>query len=114
MQIDEFLSAVLHDLDNLKAINVVPLDVRSFSSVTDYMIVATGNSKRHVKALADNLIREMKIRKIEPIGIDGDLDNDWILVDLGDVVVHIMQPETRDFYQLEKLWSPSCSQLALA
>ena len=104
MQINELLNYVLHDLDDLKAINISPLDVHLSTSITDYMVIASGNSGRHVHAIADNLIRKMKERLIAPFGIEGDANNEWVLVDLGDVVVHIMQPQTRDYYSLEKLW----------
>lgn len=115
MQTKELLTAVLNDLSDLKANHVVPLDVHQISSITDYMVIASGTSSRHVRAIADNLVKHMKERNICPLGIEGDLGDEWVLVDLGDVVVHIMQPQTRDFYQLEKLWSPVHSHtLALA
>lgn len=112
MQTKELLNAVLKDLSDLKAINVHPLDVHHITSITDYMVIATGNSSRHVRAIAENLIRHMKERHVPPFSIEGDSDNEWVLVDLGDVVVHIMQPRTRDFYNLEKLWSSSHSHIA--
>lgn len=115
MQTNELLKNVLNDLSDLKAIHVVPLDVHQISSVTDYMVIASGSSSRHVRAIANNLIEHMKNRQISPLGIEGDLNDEWVLVDLGDVVVHIMQPHTRDFYQLEKLWSQTHSHsLAIA
>lgn len=115
MQTNELLHAVLNDLSDLKAIQVVPLDVRPLSSITDYMVIASGSSRRHVRAIAENLIDHMKERDIVPLGIEGDLNDEWVLVDLGDIVVHIMQPQTREFYQLEKLWSPTqCTAQLLA
>lgn len=113
MQTKELLQAVINDLSDLKAIQVVPLDVRPISSVTDYMVIASGSSSRHVRAIADNLIEQMRDRNISPLGVEGDANNEWVLVDLGNVVVHIMQPQTRDFYQLEKLWSQMHSQTLL-
>ncbi len=106
MRTDELLRFTLNDLSDLKALNVRPLDVHSFSPVADYMIIATGNSSRHVRAIADNLLRKMKERSVHVGSIEADEDDEWVLVDLGDIVVHIMQQQTRDFYNLEKLWTP--------
>jgi ribosome-associated protein len=89
----------------LKAVDVKVLDVEEISSFTDVMIVATGASTRQVKALADRVTEKCKEAGVRPLGVEGERESEWILVDLGDVVVHIMNPETRDFYQLEKLWS---------
>lgn len=114
MQKKALLKTVLDDLSNLKAVNVVPLDVHHITSVTDYMIIASGNSSRHVAAIAEHLVEHMRARKIIPLGIEADFNNEWVLVDLGDIVVHIMQPQTRNFYQLEKLWSEAHSHIALA
>lgn len=101
------LTAVLSDLSDLKALHVVPLDVHQISTVTDYMVIASGSSSRHVRAIADHLLERMKARHVDPLGVQADTENEWVLVDFGDVVVHIMQPHAREFYQLEKLWSPS-------
>jgi ribosome-associated protein len=114
MQTKTLLKTVLDDLSNLKAIHVVPLDVHQLTSVTDYMVIASGNSSRHVGAIAEHLVEDMKTRGITPLGIEADPNNEWVLVDLGDIVVHVMQPQTRDFYQLEKLWSEAHSHIALA
>lgn len=109
MQKKALLETVLNDLSDLKAIHVVPLDVHQLTSITDYMVIASGSSSRHVGAIAEHLVEHMKERDIIPLGIEADLNNEWVLVDLGDIVVHIMQPQTRDFYQLEKLWSEAHS-----
>jgi ribosome-associated protein len=100
------LENVLHDLDDIKAVNVKFFDVHKFTTIADYMVVATGTSSRHVNAIANNLIRKMKERHILALGIECDRACEWALVDLGSVVVHVMQANTREFYQLEKLWSP--------
>ncbi|MFI4937267.1 MAG: ribosome silencing factor [Candidatus Berkiellales bacterium] len=107
MQTTALLKAVLEDLSDLKAIDICPLDVHLLTPITDYMIIASGTSSRHVSAIANNLVHKMKERHVKPLGIQGDRGAEWVLVDLGDIVVHIMQPQTRDFYQLEKLWSTS-------
>jgi len=110
----ELLDLVLLDLDDLKAVNISPIFVRDLTPLADYIVIATGNSSRHVDALRDNVVRKMKGRHIIPIGVEGDKDDEWVLVDLGDVVVHIMQPRVRDFYNLEKLWAPPVVHAAIA
>jgi ribosome-associated protein len=91
-------------LDELKAFDLKVLDVRSLTSLTDFMVVASGNSDRHVRALARNLVERAKEQGHLPLGVEGDRDGEWVLVDLADVVVHVMLPRVRDFYQLERLW----------
>ena len=108
----ELLEKALLDLDDLKAVNISPLDVRNQTPLADYIIIATGNSSRHVHALAENLVHKMKARHIQTCHVEGDRDDEWVLVDLGDVVIHIMQPRIRDFYNLEKLWMPEIEQEA--
>lgn len=97
-------NVVLEALSDLKAIDVVVLDVQKMTVVTDYMIVATGNSNRHVKAIYENVAEKAKENHFMPMGVEGIQDAEWILLDLGDVVVHIMLAKTREFYALEKLW----------
>ena len=92
-------------LDDLKAINVVTVDVSKLTDVMDYLVIASGSSSRHVKSLANNVSVELKKQGIRPLGIEGENAGDWVLVDLGDVVVHVMLPDTRDLYDLERLWS---------
>ncbi len=103
-------SAVLADvivktLNNLKARDVQILEVSSMTSITDFMVIASGTSDRHVKALSQNIIEEVKKIGVSPIGVEGQSEGDWVLVDLGDVIVHVMLPRVREFYSLEKLWS---------
>ena len=105
MQTDELRTLIVDALDDLKAVNVTVLDVRPMASFTDLMVVATGNSNRQVKALAERLVERCKQAGLRPLGVEGERDAEWVLVDLGEAVVHIMLPQVRDFYGLEKLWS---------
>jgi len=104
MTTDQIRELALAALDDLKAKDVEVMDVRTLTGITDYMIVASGTSNRHVKALADSVVEKSKQAGHRPLSVEGDREAEWILVDLADVVVHIMLPATRDFYQLEKLW----------
>ena len=92
-------------IDELKGQDVVELDVRKLTDVADYLLVVSGRSARQVKAIAENVIDKAKAAGVRPLGIEGLEDGEWVLVDLCDVVVHVMQPETRTYYELEKLWS---------
>lgn len=96
---------VIDALEDLKAVDIHVVDVRGKLDITDIMIIASGTSNRHVKALANNIIVEAKEKDNPPIGIEGEQEAEWILVDLGDVVAHIMLPSVRDFYGLERLWN---------
>jgi ribosome-associated protein len=110
MQPEELSQFIVKVLDALKADNIQVLDVRGMTSITDYMIVASGRSSRQVRALADKVVEATATVGVKPLGIEGQEPGEWILIDLGDVVVHTMQPATRDFYQLEKLWSESVGE----
>jgi len=105
MQVEELKDLVVAALDDLKAVNTVVLDVTGLTDVMDYMVIASGTSNRHVKSLADNVCQEAKKRGQRALGVEGEDAGEWVLVDFGDVVVHVMQPATRDFYDLERLWS---------
>jgi len=105
MKLEQLKKLVVTALEDLKASDIKVLDVRGLSNVTDLMVIASGNSDRQVKALANNVIEEAKQKGHPPIGVEGEQVGEWALVDLGDVVVHIMLPTVRDFYNLEKLWS---------
>ena len=106
MKPEELRDLALTALDDLKGIDIVTMDVRSLTTITDYMIICTGRSTRHVKALADSVAIEAKEMKARFVRTEGDKENDWVLVDLGDVVVHVMLASTRAFYSLEDLWEP--------
>lgn len=109
MQIDEIKQRALAALEDLKARDVVVLDVQNSSSVTDYMIIASGTSSRQVVALAQHLQETLKQQGIHALSVEGQSAGEWVLVDLGDLVVHIMLPQTREFYDLERLWGEFAS-----
>ncbi|OEF26275.1 ribosome silencing factor [Vibrio rumoiensis] len=104
MQLNELKDFLADKADDMKAENITTLDVTGKSSITDFMIVCTGTSKRHVASIADNVAKEAKIAGLEPLGMDGEDDGEWVVVDMGSVMVHIMQAAQRELYQLEKLW----------
>ena len=104
MRSDELKQLVVDALDELKGNDIVTLEVSDMTSVTDHMIIACGTSNRHVKSLADNVIEKCKKQGVRPLGTEGVEKSEWVLVDLGDVVAHIMLPATRQFYDLERLW----------
>jgi ribosome-associated protein len=105
--IEKLLETVHAAVEELKAKDVVEIDVRGKSSVTDFMIVASGTSSRHVKSIADEVVKFAKRLDVMPLGVEGEQEAEWVLVDLGDVVVHVMLPRVREFYGLEKLWEDS-------
>lgn len=91
-------------IEDMKGKGVTELDVSSLTDIADAMFIVTGTSQRHVKSIADNVVEKAKEAGFRPIGIEGELQAEWILVDLGDVIVHVMQQEIRDYYRLERLW----------
>lgn len=96
---------IINALDDLKGQKITQLNVSELTDVMDHLVIVTGSSNRHVKSLANNVVEELKKHGIRPVGVEGLDDAEWVLVDYGDTVVHIMQAATRDFYELEKLWS---------
>jgi ribosome-associated protein len=102
---DKLLALVIDALEELKGVDIRILDVSKLTSITDRMVIASGTSTRHVKSLADNVTRKTRQAGFRALGVEGEQVAEWVLVDLGDVVVHVMMPQIREFYALEKLWS---------
>jgi ribosome-associated protein len=92
-------------LEDAKARDIAVLDVRKISDFTDYMVIATGTSNRHVQSTADKVVDALRTHGVRTVGVEGGKTGDWVLIDFGDVVAHVMREEIRDFYNLEKLWS---------
>jgi ribosome-associated protein len=107
MNSEQLTELVVDALDDVKAQDIVKLDVRDMTTVTDYMVVASGTSNRHVKALVENVAKKATEAGHRPIGIEGETGGEWVLLDLQDTLVHVMMPKVREFYNLEKLWSLS-------
>ncbi|MDH3611893.1 MAG: ribosome silencing factor [Gammaproteobacteria bacterium] len=105
MNSEQLSTLIVDALDDIKAHDIVKLDVRDMTTVTDYMIVASGTSSRHVQALVENVAEKVKAAGYKPIGIEGEEGGEWVLLDLQDALVHVMLPKVREFYNLEKLWS---------
>ncbi|MEJ2213246.1 MAG: ribosome silencing factor [Gammaproteobacteria bacterium] len=105
MQVEQLKDIVINALEDMKAQDIKVLDVRGKTSITDLMIFASGTSDRHVKSIAETVAFKAKQAGEPPLGTEGALEGEWALVDLNGVVVHIMQPKVRDYYQLERLWS---------
>ncbi len=104
MEQQQLKQFVIDKIDDMKGRDVIEIDVKGKSSITDTMVICSGNSKRHVVSIAENVMLEAKHTGIDVLSVEGKESGEWVLVDLGDVIVHVMQDETRDFYQLEKLW----------
>ncbi|TXI46598.1 ribosome silencing factor [Methylophilus sp.] len=107
MSLDDMKLAVVDALEDIKAFDITVMDVRRMTAVTSYMVVASGNSTRQCKAIADNVREKLKEKGIEARGVEGEKEGEWVLVDLGDIVVHVMVPTTRAYYNIEQLWTES-------
>jgi ribosome-associated protein len=101
---EETLKLILSRLDDMKAEETVTIDLRGRSAFSDYMVVTTGRSNRHVGAVAENVAKSLKETGVKNVHIEGVPNCDWVLIDSGDVIVHVFRPEVREFYNLERLW----------
>lgn len=104
MDNEQLKKLVMEALEEIKGIDLLALDVSKITSIADSIIIASGSSHRHVQSLADNVLRRAREAGVRPLGVEGEQVGDWVLVDLGDVIIHVMRPEVRAFYNLEKLW----------
>jgi ribosome-associated protein len=107
-------SIVLAALDGMKALEVKVLDVRGLTDIADTMVIASGTSDRHVKSIAQRVVEKTKEAGFRPHGVEGQQDGDWVLIDLHDMIVHVMLPRVREFYGLEKLWDMTVAKRAAA
>jgi ribosome-associated protein len=107
---DQLRDLVLDALEDFKATDIQQIDVSGQNPLTDVFVIASGNSTRHIKSMAENLIMKVKAAGCPPLGVEGQRQAEWVLVDLNDVIVHLMLPKTRAFYNLEKLWQASREQ----
>lgn len=105
MQTEALVELVVDALGDLRAADVVTIDVRGKTAIADMLVIASGTSERHVRSLADRAVERVKEAGVRPLGVEGARGGDWLLVDLNDVIVHVMSREKRDFYNLEKLWT---------
>lgn len=112
-QASRLLRTVATALADMKAVNVKVLDVRGLTDVADTLIVASGTSDRHVRSIAERIIEQAKAGGMRPLGIEGEREGEWVLVDLQDIVIHVMLPRVREFYALERLWGADNAQPTL-
>lgn len=105
MQDTVFQNSLVNKIDDLKEQDIITLDVRGKSSITDYMVICTGIFRRHVMSIANHVVQSSRAVGLIPLGMEGENGADWIVVDLGDLIVHVMQEEDRRLYELEELWS---------
>ena len=111
---DKTLNMILSRLDDMKAEETITIDLRGKSAFSDYMIVTSGRANRHVGAIAENVTKTLKENGIKNIHVEGLSNCDWVLIDSGDVVVHVFRPEVREFYNLERLWTQNASAATTA
>lgn len=110
MNLDDLKALAVNAVEDLKAFDVNVVDIKGRSSVTDVLLFASGRSDRQVKSIANNVISEAKKAGIQPLGVEGLDTGDWVLVDLGDLVVHVMLPQVRDYYGIERIWEVDAAE----
>jgi ribosome-associated protein len=104
ISVEDVYSLTIGSLENSKAENIQPINISKKSSIGDYMIIASGRSHRHVAAICDLLLRDLKAAGIKSARVEGQQNGDWVLIDIGDIIIHVFRPEVREFYNLEKMW----------
>ena len=102
----ELKETILNSLEDIKAVNPVAIDVKNISSLTDFMVIASGTSNRHLAAMSERVLEGIKENNVSGIRIEGQGGDEWLLVDAGDVIIHLMSSDAREFYDLESLWDP--------
>ena len=102
----ELKETILNSLEDIKAVNPVAIDIKNISSLTDYMVIASGTSNRHLAAMSERVLQGLKENNVSGISIEGQGGDEWLLVDAGDVIIHLMSSDAREFYDLESLWDP--------
>ena len=107
LSFDQLRQLVLSSLEDFKAVDIHDMDVSGQNPLTEMFVIASGSSTRHIKSMAENLVMRSKAAGYPPLGVEGQKDAEWVLVDLNDIIVHLMLPQTRAFYNLEKLWQAS-------
>ena len=110
LAVDDVLQAVISSLEDSKAEEITTIDIQGKSALGDYMVVASGRSQRHVGAIADHLLRKLKSGGVRSARVEGQQHADWVLIDAGDIIIHLFRPEVREFYGLEKMWQVPASQ----
>jgi len=114
MQSERLKDIAIATLEDMKGIEIQVMDVRGLTDITDYMVVVSGTSDRHVKALADKVLNTLREHEIRPLGVEGKEKSPWVLIDFGDVILHVMHPKARAFYDLEGLWGEHAKEMVLA
>ena len=104
MQNEQLNAFITDKVDDMKALDILTIDVQGKSTITDFMVICTGTSKRHVASIADHVASEATLAGMTLLAVDGESEGEWVIVDMGDTILHVMQQEQRDLYQLEKLW----------